>query len=266
MTAPAAGSRGSTIYPKKSLGQHFLHDRSVIERIVRAFAPRAEDTVIEIGPGRGALTAYLAGRVAALHLVELDARLVAGLRHQFAQETVYIHHSSALTFDYCRWAAQSKPLRVLGNLPYNISTPILFRLLDQHTCIADMCLMLQEEVVQRIEARPGTKAYGRLSVMVQSRCAVHRQFPVAPGAFVPRPKVDSAVVYLAPYDPPQVAVGDWERFAMIVRLAFAMRRKTLRNALHSVLDAAAMRAAGVDPQSRAEQLSVAQFAALSEVR
>jgi len=213
VTDPGASSRGTSAFPKKSLGQHFLHDRSVIERITRTFAPKPQDTVIEIGPGRGALTAHLVGQVAALHLVELDAALVDRLKRDFATKTVYIHHASALTFDYCRFVGESEKLRILGNLPYNISTPILFRLLHYGFCISDMCLMLQKEVVQRMQAQPGSKVYGRLSVMVQFRCMVERQFTVAPGAFVPLPKVDSAVVRLVPFDPPRFDVTDPDRFA-----------------------------------------------------
>ncbi|MDH3637034.1 MAG: 16S rRNA (adenine(1518)-N(6)/adenine(1519)-N(6))-dimethyltransferase RsmA [Gammaproteobacteria bacterium] len=265
MSHSGATGPGPTPFPKKSLGQHFLHERSIIERIMTTFAPRPEDHVIEIGPGRGALTAHLVDRVATLHLVELDASLVARLKNEFAHKTVHIHHASALTFDYCRFAVHSNKVRVLGNLPYNISTPILFRLLRYDYCISDMCLMLQKEVVQRIQAAPGRKAYGRLSVMIQSRCAVEPQFSVAPGAFVPPPKVDSAVLRLVPFDPPRFDIADPDRFADIVRLAFTSRRKTLRNALQSVLNPGSIRAAGVDPQHRAEQLSVGQFVALSRV-
>ncbi len=251
---------------RKSLGQHFLRDRAVVERIIAALAPHGQDHVIEIGPGRGALTEYLSDRVARLDLVELDAVLAARLRDRFSSHTVYIHHTSALNFDYCRPAAHSGPVRILGNLPYNISTPILFKLLDHASCIADMCLMLQKEVVDRISASPGTKTYGRLSVMVQSRCTVEELFDVAPAAFAPAPQVESAVLRLTPYDRPPHDIPDRERFADVVRIAFGHRRKTLRNALKPVLTEASIRAAGVDPQNRAEQLSVADFAALSRAR
>lgn len=249
--------------PKKHLGQHFLHDRAVIEKIIDCLNPRPEDIVVEIGPGRGALTAKLLGRVASLHVVEIDEALVTKLEHTHTHPTIHIHRADALAFDYCRLAGSGDKIRVLGNLPYNISTPLLFRLIEHGSCIADMCLMLQKEVVDRISAVPGTKLYGRLSVMMQQRCAVRRLFYVAAGAFSPRPKVESAVIHIVPHAASPYSVLDPDRFATIVRLAFSQRRKTLRNALGSVLDESMIVAAGVNPQHRAEQITIAEFAALS---
>lgn len=246
---------------RKSLGQHFLHERGVIDAIVRRFDPQPSDVVVEIGPGRGALTELLAPRVAALHAVEIDRALAgqlgAGSR---GIPNLVVHRRDALHFDYCDVAAR---IRVIGNLPYNISTPLLFRLIGCSACIDDMHLMLQREVVDRILAAPGSKTYGRLSVMVQQRCRGELLLPVAAGAFTPPPRVQSAVVRLVPENPPSCSVEDPEHFAELVKKAFGQRRKTLRNALKGWVSAAELERCGVSPGSRAEQLSVAQFAELS---
>ncbi|MHB8536373.1 MAG: 16S rRNA (adenine(1518)-N(6)/adenine(1519)-N(6))-dimethyltransferase RsmA, partial [Sulfuricaulis sp.] len=173
------------------------------------------------------------------------------------------HSADALKFDFCRLAPDGRQLRLVGNLPYNISTPLLFHLLDQAHCIRDMLFMLQKEVVQHLGAAPGGKDYGRLSVMIQYRCAVEKLFDVAPGAFTPAPRVDSAVVRLVPHAAPPVTVKDTARFAHIVRASFASRRKTLRNNLKGLLEAGDMLGLGIDPTRRAETLSLAEFAALS---
>lgn len=246
---------------RKSLGQHFLHERGVIDAIVRRFDPRPDDVVVEIGPGRGALTAVLAPRVAALHAVEIDRRLAGRLTTEaHGMVNLVVHQEDALRFDYCRVAPH---LRVIGNLPYNISTPLLFRLLDCSSCIEDMHLMLQKEVVDRLLASPGGRTYGRLSVMAQQRCRGERLLKVAPGAFTPPPRVQSAVVKLVPEVAPAHAVTDPAHFAALVKKAFAQRRKTLRNALKGLVSAGELERCGIDPDSRAEQLSVAQFARLS---
>lgn len=246
---------------RKSLGQHFLHERGVIEAIVRQFDPRADDIVVEIGPGRGALTEVLGPRVAALHAVEIDralaGQLAAGAR---GIPNLSVHQHDALHFDYCGIAPR---IRVIGNLPYNISTPLLFRLIDHSACIEDMHLMLQREVVDRILAAPGSKTYGRLSVMVQQRCRGELLLPVATGAFTPPPRVQSAVVRLAPHSPPAYPVEDAAHFADLVKRAFGQRRKTLRNALKGCTGPADMERCGIAPGARAEQLSVAQFVELS---
>lgn len=250
----------------KRLGQHFLHEQSVIHRIVDLFNPNRDDTIVEIGPGRGALTFELLRRGARLHVIELDPELVQELSDASVDGELIIHQADALEFDYCSLSRHHQSLRLIGNLPYSISTPLLFWLLRQSHCISDMCFMLQKEVVQRLAGQPGSKDYGRLSVMVQWRCQVERLLTVGPGAFSPPPKVDSAVVRLIPYSVPPVTVQDPERFAAVVKQAFGQRRKTLRNALKSMLNDADIEKAGVDPNTRAERVSVAQFARLSAAK
>lgn len=246
---------------RRSLGQHFLHEQGVIEAMVRCIDPRPVDVVVEIGPGRGALTQAIAPRVAALHAVEIDRRLAGELAARARDiPNLVVHHRDALQFDYC---SVGNRIRVIGNLPYNISTPLLFRLLDDTACIEDMHLMLQREIVDRMLADPGSRTYGRLSVMVQQRCRGERLLKVAPGAFTPPPRVQSAVVRLVPQTPPPHPVKDPAHFARLVKKAFAQRRKTLRNALKGLIDAHDLERCGISPDSRAEQLSVAQFVHLS---
>ncbi len=249
--------------PRKRFGQHFLHDRNIIGRIVTALDPKADDRIVEVGPGKGALTRELLTRVAHLDAVELDRDLIAHLQSEFPTNKLTLHSADALKFDFCRLTGDSHKLRLIGNLPYNISTPLLFHLLDQAGCIEDMVFMLQKEVVERLRAGPGGKDYGRLSVMIQYRCAVEKLFDVAPGAFTPPPKVDSSVVRLIPHATPPVAVDDPEQFSRTVRAAFASRRKTLRNNMKGLLSAEDMLALGIDPTRRAETLSLAEFATLS---
>lgn len=253
----------STPRPKKRFGQHFLHDRAVVGRIINAFRPQPTDRAVEIGPGPGVLTRELAPRVKRLDAVEIDRDLAAALVNEFAaQSSVTIHEVDALEFDFCSLAEAGKKLRLIGNLPYNISTPLLFHLFSQRQCIADMLFMLQKEVVDRLCAVPGNKDYGRLSVMSQWYCQIERCFNVGPGAFTPPPKVDSAVVRLTPLESP-IAVDDADHFALVVKAAFAQRRKTLRNSLREIMDAEVIRAVGVDPVRRPETLTVAEFAALA---
>jgi 16S rRNA (adenine1518-N6/adenine1519-N6)-dimethyltransferase len=249
--------------PKKRFGQHFLHDRHVIRQIVAALSPKPDDQVVEIGPGTGVLTRALLEKLGHLYAVELDRDLVTRLNTEFAPERLTLHSADALKFDFCRLAPSDRKLRLIGNLPYNISTPLLFHLLDQAGCIQDMLFMLQKEVVDRMCAAPGGKDYGRLSVMIQYRCAVEKLFDVAPGAFTPPPKVDSSVARLVPHATPPVAVSDPEKFARLVQAAFTSRRKVLRNTLKDWLCAEEMQALGIDPIRRAETLSLAEFAALS---
>ena len=249
--------------PRKRFGQHFLHDPGIIARIVATIHPAPGDTLVEIGPGQGAITLPLLAAAGRLAVVELDRDLITPLRdrcHGAGELTVY--HRDALRFDFCALADDGS-LRVVGNLPYNISTPLLFHLLDQQRCIADMHFMLQKEVVERMAARAGSRAYGRLSVMLQYRCAVEMLFHIGPGAFTPPPRVDSAFVRLQPYSKPPVTVSDEQVFATLVRQAFAQRRKTLRNCLRGLLDAGEIRSAGVDPAARAETLGLNEFAALA---
>ena len=252
-----------TFRPRKRFGQHFLHDRNIIGRIVAALAPQPNDRIVEIGPGKAALTRELLTRVTHLNAVELDRDLIAHLHSELPTDKLTLHNADALQFDFCRLIRDGVKLRLIGNLPYNISTPLLFHLLDQAGCIADMVFMLQKEVVERLRAAPGGKDYGRLSVMVQYRCAVEKLFDVAAGAFTPPPKVDSSVVRLIPHATPPVAVDDFEQFSRTVRAASASRRKTLRNNMKGLLSAEQMLALGIDPTRRAETLSLAEFATLS---
>jgi 16S rRNA (adenine1518-N6/adenine1519-N6)-dimethyltransferase len=249
--------------PRKRFGQHFLHERRVVERIVAAFKPTPADHVIEIGPGPGVLTRALAGHVAQLEAVEIDRDLAARLREEFSPQQLTLHNADALDFDFRACAAAGERLRLVGNLPYNISTPLLFHLIDQLDCIGDMLFMLQKEVVERMAAPPGGKDYGRLSVMIQWRLRVEKLFDVAPGAFTPPPKVNSSVVRLTPHEHPPIEVHDPQRFAQIVRAAFAQRRKTLRNALRQLVTESAFSHIGLDPVRRAETLTLAEFAALA---
>lgn len=249
--------------PRRRFGQHFLHDRGIVGRIVDALNPQPGDTVVEIGPGLGALTAPLLERVPHLHVVELDRDLAARLRVSYPPERLTVHEVDALRFDFCSLANSGGKLRVIGNLPYNISTPLLFHLLDQSGCVADMLFMLQKEVVDRMRAAPGGKDYGRLSVMLQVRCRVDKKFDIGPGAFTPPPKVDSSVVQLVPHAVAPVAVNDPGALAVVVRAAFAQRRKTLRNNLKGLLAAEAIAALGIEPERRAETLNLAEFARLA---
>ena len=262
------GADGFRRDAKKNLGQNFLHDRGVIERIVLAIDPRPGDRIVEIGPGQGALTFPLLRRHGELTAIEFDRDLLQPLAAAAqAHGALSLLNANVLDVDFSALAAGGMPgeglLRLVGNLPYNLSSPILFHALDHAAAIRDMHFMLQKEVVERLAAGPGSKVYGRLSVMLQAYCTVTPLFTVPPGAFRPAPKVDSAVVRLQPLPPGAVVVADRTRFAHVVRAAFGQRRKTLRNALSGVVDATAIEAAGVRPDARAEQLSVADFASLA---
>ncbi len=249
--------------PRKRFGQNFLHDPVIIGRIVQAINPRPGDAMVEIGPGQGAITLPLLQAAGKLDVVELDRDLVGPLADKCRDlGTLTVHNADALSFDFCTLSA-GRPLRIVGNLPYNISTPLLFYLLEQHACIEDMHFMLQKEVVERMAARPGTGSYGRLGVMLQYRCQVMPLFTIGPGAFNPPPRVESAFVRLLPHARPPVAVDDETVFGDLVRQAFSQRRKTLRNTLRSVLDVDEISAAGVDPAARAETLGLAEFAELA---
>ena len=249
--------------PKKSLGQNFLHDASYIGRIVQAIDPRPGDRVIELGPGQGALTLPLLRRHGALTVIEFDRDLVGPLADMAAGVgELEIIHRDVLQVDFTALAAGT-PFKLAGNLPYNISSPILFHALEHAAVVRDMVFMLQKEVVDRMGAPPGSKVYGRLSVMLQAYCQVQPLFVVPPGAFRPAPKVDSAVVRLVPHDPASVAIADRRRFEHVVRAAFGQRRKTLRNALREVCTQQQFDAAGVSADARAEQVDVAGFIRLA---
>jgi 16S rRNA (adenine1518-N6/adenine1519-N6)-dimethyltransferase len=245
---------------RKRFGQHFLEDRGVVRAIIDAMAPRREDAVVEIGPGLGALTAPLLERIDRLHVVEIDRDLCARLRARFAPERLAVHEGDALEFDFATLPA---PLRVVGNLPYNISTPLLFHLSGVAQRCMDLHLMLQKEVVDRLAAAPGSKDYGRLSVMLQYRYRVDRLIDVPASAFRPQPKVASAVVRLVPRPAAQLAARDAGTFARVVKAAFATRRKIVKNSLSGLLSAAEIEALGIDPSSRAEDLPVPAFIAIA---
>ncbi|MDE2053385.1 MAG: 16S rRNA (adenine(1518)-N(6)/adenine(1519)-N(6))-dimethyltransferase RsmA [Xanthomonadaceae bacterium] len=252
--------------PKKHYGQHFLHERGVIERIVAAIAPRPDDRIIEVGPGEGALTLPLLQAAGRLTAIELDADLIEPLRlRAVSVGKLEIIHADVLKVDLTALAGGGK-LRLAGNLPYYVSSPILFHCLTHAAAITDMHFMLQKEVVDRMAAAPGSKVYGRLSVMLQLVCKVEPLLRVAPGAFRPPPRVESAVVRLTPL--PQAQRPDPALAAKIdavVRAAFNQRRKTLSNALRGLLDADAIRAAGIDPRARAEDVAPAGFVALARL-
>ena len=247
--------------PKKRFGQHFLTDRHYLARIVAAIAPRPDDPMVEIGPGTGLLSEELARVVRHLHVVEIDRELAAALRSRFPADKVTVHEADALEFDF---STLPPGLRVVGNLPYNVSTPILFRIASIAERIADCTFMLQKEVVDRMVARPATADYGRLSVMLQYRFKMHGMLRVPPGAFTPPPKVDSAVVRMQPLGATRRRARDEDLFARVVAAAFSQRRKTLRNALRALAGEGAFAAAGIDPVRRGETLSVDEFISLSD--
>ena len=247
--------------PRKRFGQHFLTDRHYLEGVVHAVDPRPDDLMVEIGPGTGLLTAELLKVVRHLHVVEIDRDLAAGLRARYSPRQLTVHEADILDFDL---AALPPDLRVVGNLPYNVSTPILFRVADHAERIRDCAFMLQREVVDRMVAAPGSEDYGRLSVMLQYRFAMDLALEVPPEAFTPPPKVDSAVVRMRPLDASRSRAQDEGLFARVVAAAFSQRRKTLRNAVRALAGEAAFAAAGIDPARRGETLSVGEFIALSD--
>lgn len=248
---------------RKRFGQHFLHDPGVLRRLLIAIVPQPGQLLVEVGPGLGVLTAPLLAAAGELNAIELDRDLVRHLQTTFAEQGLRVHAADVLDFDFATLRHDHRRLRVVGNLPYNISTPLLFRLLEQAEHIADMHFMLQKEVVDRLVALPGTSDYSRLSVMIQIAYRVERLFEVGPGAFRPPPKVDSAVVRLLPYRESPITLCDPEHFARLVARAFGQRRKTLRNSLRDLVGNAAFDAAGIDSGARPETLTPAAFAALS---
>jgi len=254
--------------PKKSFGQHFLHDQRYIGQIVSMIAPRPGDTVIEIGPGEGALTLPLLKAAGKLTAIELDTDLIPGLQSRAASVgELQIIHADVLKVDFTALAQSLgvERLRIAGNLPYYISSPILFHCVDHFGAIQDLHFMLQKEVVERMAAEPGSKVYGRLSVMLQLACRVEPLFDVPPEAFRPPPKVESSVVRLLPLLPEQRHDADSSHVYSVVKAAFAQRRKTLSNALKQMLDSDAIRRADVDPKARAETLSPADFVRLAKI-
>ena len=249
--------------PRKRFSQNFLIDQSVIAEIVAAVAPRAADLMVEIGPGLGALTRPLSRAVSTLHVVEIDRDIVARLRDEFPCERLVVHEGDALEFDF---VALGTPLRIVGNLPYHISTPLLFHLASCAHAIADMHVMLQSEVVERMVAAPGGAEYGRLSVMLQYHFGMEKVLDVPAEAFRPPPKVESAVVRMTPREPGSPRAGDERLFADTVRAAFSQRRKTLRNTLGSALSGEDFETLKIDPQARAQTLSVEDFVRIADHR
>lgn len=250
---------------KKRFGQNFLTDQGVINSLVEAINPQVNQVIVEIGPGLGALTKPLLAKIEHLHVVEIDRDIVAWMQTEYAKpayakNTLSIHNVDALKFDF---SSLSTSLRVTGNLPYNISTPILFHLLDNVSHITDMHFMLQKEVVERMVAQPSTPAYGRLSVMLQYYLAMEYLITVPPEAFDPAPKVESAFVRCVPHATLPFVANDTALFYKVVLAAFGQRRKTLRNTLKGLLDDAGFVALDINPQLRAENLSVAEFVAIS---
>jgi 16S rRNA (adenine1518-N6/adenine1519-N6)-dimethyltransferase len=245
---------------RKRFGQNFLADAHYVQRIVDAVDPRPGDNVVEIGPGLAALTGGLIARAGHITAVEIDRDLAARLRESFTPAQLTLHEADALAFDFGVLGAR---LRVVGNLPYNISSPLLFHLAARDAQLTDLHVMLQREVVARMTAAPGTADYGRLTVMLQAKFRIARLFIVPPGAFRPAPKVESAVARLVPLHAHKPAIADETVFARVVATAFMQRRKTLRNALASLADAAALEAAGIDPQARGETLAVEDFVRLA---
>ena len=242
--------------PRKRFGQHFLVDTSAIRKIVDAVAPRTDDLVVEIGPGLGAITLPLMERLDHLHVVEIDRDIAGRLRSSQDPAKITIHEADALRFDF---TALGSDLRIVGNLPYNISTPLLFHIAASTKNIRDCHFMLQREVVDRMVAEPGGKDYGRLSVMLQYRFRMGKILDVPPGAFNPPPKVQSAVVRMVPIAEPKVRADDEGMLSELVRRAFTQRRKTLRNALSGLLDEAGFVEAGLDPGVRPETVGVEGF-------
>lgn len=250
--------------PRKRFGQNFLHDKMVIQRIVNSINPRQGEHIVEIGPGEGALTELVLEKIGTMDIVELDRDLIPLLKIRFViHDGLNIHQADALKFNFCQLQKDDKKLRVIGNLPYNISTPLLFKLFEQSHCIKDMHFMLQKEVVDRIVAKPGDSAYGRLSIMLQYFCHPEYVFTVKPGAFRPAPKVDSAIVRLVPHDKPPVNINNFDEFSKLVNFSFTQRRKTLRNILKGKLDVEQIEALNIEPTIRPERLSLEDFTKLA---
>jgi 16S rRNA (adenine1518-N6/adenine1519-N6)-dimethyltransferase len=249
--------------PRKRFGQNFLHDQTVIDRIIACIAPEPTDLLVEIGPGQAALTRPLLESGAELHLIEIDRDLVSQLQKRFSDEiNITIHCCDALRANLPEITA-NRPFRLIGNLPYNISTPLIFHVLQWHEQVVDMHFMLQKEVVDRMAAEPGSRTYGRLSVMTQFRCEVTPLFDVLPESFSPIPRVSSSIVRLQPLKEPPADAGSFRNFERVVSAAFSQRRKTLRNSLREHFTADQILATGIDPGQRAEQLSLSQFSALA---
>jgi 16S rRNA (adenine1518-N6/adenine1519-N6)-dimethyltransferase len=251
---------------RKRFGQNFLQDQGVIRRIVRGISPRASDHMVEIGPGLGALTEVILDEAGALDAIELDRDLLPILRAKFFNfgEKFRIFEADAMKFDFSSLQQDERPLRIVGNLPYNISTQLIFHLLQHATCVQDMHFMLQKEVVDRLAAKPGEKLYGRLGIMAQYYCQIEPLFIVPPEAFDPVPKVDSAIVRLMPYKEKPHVAKCLKTLENVVRTSFSMRRKTLRNNLKGIVEAQELENLGINPTRRPETLSLVEFISIAD--
>lgn len=252
--------------PRKRFGQHFLHDKNIIHRLVDLIHPCPDQHIVEIGPGQGAITVPILKSVGKLDVIELDWDLIPALKTRcLGKGALIVHQADALDFDFRTLIDTTEELRIVGNLPYNISTPLIFHILEYAQHITDMHFMLQKEVVDRLAAQPGSSAYGRLSVMVQYHCKVTSLFYVPPSAFYPPPQVDSSVVRLIPYHEIPHHAHDYAHFTNLVKTAFSHRRKTLRNCLKTLMTDADWQKTTIDPQLRPEQLRVEDYVQLSNV-
>lgn len=258
-------STGAAHQARKRFGQNFLHDQQIIDRIIREIAPTSNDHLLEIGPGQGALTKQLAASGARLDCVELDRDLAAHLKHQYRDyDNVHIHQHDILKFDLNDLGLGDTRIRIIGNLPYNISTPVLFHLLKYFENIEDMSFMLQLEVVERMSAHVGDKNYGRLSIMLQYFCQAEKLFNVPPEAFTPQPKVNSAIVQLTPHKKLPVTAKDTDCLKVVVRTAFNQRRKTLKNSLKTLISDSELDKLAIDVKLRPEKLSLTDYVMISD--
>lgn len=251
---------------RKRFGQHFLQDKHVIQRIVDMISPLPQQHLVEIGPGQGALTLPLLKKTGFLEVIEIDRDLIPALKNRCVDKgELIIHQADALTFDFQQLVREGQPLRMVGNLPYNISTPLIFHLLEYAKHISDMHFMLQKEVVDRLAARPASEHYGRLSIMVQYHCSVQSLFNVGPEAFAPPPRVHSSIVRLIPHQLPPYLAQNYFHFAKLVKTAFGQRRKTLRNALKLLVDDEDWERLPIDSHLRPEQLSLPEYVKMSNL-
>jgi 16S rRNA (adenine1518-N6/adenine1519-N6)-dimethyltransferase len=258
-------NNGKPHQARKRFGQNFLHDENIIQRIIDAISPTAKDHLIEIGPGQGALTQALADSGGKLDCIELDRDLASHIEQQFStQPSVSVYQHDILKFDISTLSEAEKSIRVVGNLPYNISTPVMFHLLKNHTLIHDMIFMLQLEVIQRMIATVGEKNYGRLGLMVQYFCEVEHLFNVPSSAFTPKPKVVSAVVRLRPHKIFPVIAKDTDCLQNVIRTAFNQRRKTLKNSLKAIISETVLNELEIDASLRPENLSLADYVLISD--
>jgi len=258
------GDRGGFHTPRKRFGQHFLHDKMIIQRLVDLIAPLPEQHIVEIGPGQGALTVPILKKTKQMDVIELDRDLIPALKSRCKEHgTLDVHEADALAFDYATLIRNGQPIRLIGNLPYNISTPLIFHLLEFAPNIIDMHFMLQKEVVERLAANVDDEAYGRLSIMVQYHAQAISLFHVPPAAFYPPPQVDSSVVRIIPYQTIPHRAENYAHFENLVKQAFSQRRKTLRNSLKNLLTDQDWERAHIDPHLRAEQVSVKDYVILS---